>query len=184
VIRIALDLDGVLADTMRLWIKLWRQRTGQELSFEELVDWDFWRELGITEAEFMRIMNDAWRMWRRMPPTEEELSEKVSKLKTLGKVDIVTARPRETEEYVLRWLERHRIPFDDYIWIESSRAKLRLGYDVYIDDSPLVAEEGPVARRLILLYDRPWNRRVAENFYVRRVKGLSQAYQLLKGGVG
>lgn len=183
-IRIALDLDGVLANTMALWIKLWRRRTGQELGFEELVEWDFWRRLGITESEFMRIMNDAWRLWRQLPPTEPGLSEKVSKLRTLGRVDIVTARPEETEEYVFRWLQHHRIPFDDYVRMENSRAKLRLGYDVYIDDSPIVAEEASARRMRVLLYDQPWNRGVGENFYVRRVRGLEHAYRLLKGGLG
>jgi len=183
-IMIALDLDGVLADTMRLWIKIWKQRTGYELRYEDLVEWDFWRRLGITSQEFMRIMDEAWRQWRYLPPTEENLSEKVSLLKTLGRIDIVTARPKPTEEYAFKWLEYHKIPYDNYVWIGSMREKILLDYDVYIDDSPIVAEEASINHKLILLYDRPWNSDIAETNYVKRVKSLSQAYRILRDGLG
>ena len=92
-LRIALDVDGVLADTMKLWLRLWNRRSSQSLSYEELVEWDFWKRLGISGEEFMELMKEAWRMWRELPPTEPNLSEKVSRLRSLGRVDIVTARP-------------------------------------------------------------------------------------------
>jgi len=180
-LRIALDLDGVLADTMKLWLRLWNRRTGQDLSYEELSEWDFWRRLGLGEDEFMEMLNEAWRMWRSLPPTEPNLSEKVSRLRSLGRIDIVTARSRETERYALMWLEAHRVPYDGYIWVRSSRLKPKLDYDVFIDDSPLIVD-GLIARgRMLLLYDRPWNRSVSEDRLVRRIRSLEEAYEVLGG---
>jgi len=179
-LKIALDLDGVLADTMRLWIKLWRRRTGQIIEFEDLDEWDFWKKLGINEGEFMDVMNDAWRLWKIMPPTEDSLSEKVKEIKKFGKVDIVTARPRVTERYVLNWLRLHKIPYDEYVWIRSCREKPSLNYDVYIDDSPLIVDGCMRRRKLLILYDRPWNKLIQENIYVRRIKSLSQVYEILR----
>ena len=179
-LRIALDLDGVLADTMRLWLKLWNRRTGQELSYDDLIEWDFWKNLGISEAEFMEVMNEAWRMWKSLPPTEPNLSEKVSKLKTLGRIDIVTARPRETEKYALKWLEEHGVFYDSYVWVRSSRVKSKLDYDVFIDDSPRIVDGCVMRRKMLLLYDRPWNRNISENRFVRRIRSLSEAYDILK----
>ena len=179
-LKIALDLDGVLADTMRLWIKLWRRRTGQIIEFEDLDEWDFWKKLGINEGEFMDMMNDAWRLWKIMPPTEDSLSEKVKEIKKFGKVDIVTARPRVTERYVLNWLRLHKIPYDEYVWIRSCREKPSLNYDVYIDDSPLIVDGCMRRRKLLILYDRPWNKLIQENIYVRRIKSLSQVYEILR----
>lgn len=178
-LRIALDVDGVLADTMRTWISLWNRSSDRKLSYEDLSEWDFWRRLGISSGEFMRLMNEAWRLWRRIPETEPNLSEKVSRLKSLGKLDILTARPRGTEKYTLKWLEAHRIPYDDYVWIESSRLKASLDYDAFIDDSPLIVDGCVIRRRLLLLYDRPWNRRVPEGRHVRRIKSLDEAYHIL-----
>ena len=178
--RIALDLDGVLANTMSMWVRLWREKTGQDLRLEDFDEWSSWKALEITEGEFMQIMNEAWRRCRYLPPTEENLQEKVSKLRTLGKVDIVTARPRETEEYALRWLELQNIEYDEYVWIRDGRSKLTLDYHVFIDDSPLMAEDASRVRKLVLLYDQPWNRRFRENNYDRRIKGLEEAYELLR----
>lgn len=179
-LRIALDLDGVLADTMRLWVKLWKRRTGQIIEFEDLDEWDFWKRLGISEGEFMDVMNDAWKLWKIMPPTEDSLSEKVKEIKKFGKVDIVTARPRVTERYVLNWLRLHEIPYDEYVWIRSCRDKPSLNYDVYIDDSPLIVDGCMRRGKLLILYDRPWNRQIRENVHVKRVKSLTQVSEILR----
>jgi len=179
-LKIALDLDGVLADTMKLWLRLWNRRTGQKLSYEDLTEWDFWRNLEISEAEFMEIMNEAWRMWKSLPPTEPNLSEKVSRLKELGRIDIVTARPRETEKYALRWLDEQGILYDSYVWIRSSRIKAKLDYDVFIDDSPLIVDGCIMRKKILLLYDRPWNKNVPESRLVYRIKSLDEAYAILK----
>lgn len=181
-IRIALDLDGVLADSIRLWLKLWNKRTGQNLIYEEIVEWDFWRSLGLSEGEFMRLLNEVWRMWKMIPPTEPNIGDEITKLNSLGKIDIVTARPRGTEKYVLKWLEMHKIQYSEYIWVRSGKIKPKLGYDVFIDDSPLIVNGCTFYRKRLLLYDRPWNRGIEDNLYVRRIKSLSEAYRILKGG--
>lgn len=180
--RIAVDLDGVLANPMKLWIRLWHEETGQSITFDELDEWDFWRKLRIDEEEFVEIFNRAWRHWREMPPTEENLAEKVARLKSLGALDILTARPRETENYVIEWLRLHRIPYDRYVWVRNSEAKAQRPYDIYIDDSPVVARAVERAGKKLLLYDQPWNRDVEETEHIKRIKSLAEAYQLLKSG--
>jgi 5'(3')-deoxyribonucleotidase len=144
-------LTGVLADTIRLWIRLWSRRSGRRLEYEDVVEWDFWRRLGTSVEELMRM---AWRMWRALPSTEPNLSEKVARLRTLGRVDVVTARPRDVEKYALLWLRAHGIPFDDIVWIRSSGMKARLDYDVFIDDSPILVNGCVLKTRLLFLYDR------------------------------
>jgi len=180
-LRISLDVDGVLADTMRLWIRLWNRRSGRKLEYEDLVEWDFWRRLGISGKEFMELMRMAWRMWRELPPTEPDLADKVARLRALGRVDLVTARPRDVEKYTLLWLEAHGITFDDIVWMRSSRMKARLDYDVFIDDSPLLLEGCALKPGLLLIYDRPWNRNIAcEGGLVRRIKSLDEAHNMIR----
>lgn len=182
-IRIAIDLDGVLADSIRLWLKIWNKRAGHALAYEELLEWDFWRRLGIRENDFMKLLNEVWRMWKIVPPTEPDIGEKIARLNSLGKIGIVTARPRETEKYVMRWLEMHKISYSEYVWVRSGRMKPKLPYDIFIDDSPLIVNECILRRKKLLLYDRPWNREINENDYVRRVKSLNEAYEILKGEI-
>lgn len=182
-IKIAVDVDGVLADSIRLWLKLWNRRTGQNLTYEELVEWNFWQRLRISETEFMKLLNEVWRLWKMIPPTELDISEKVAKLNSLGRIDIVTARPRKTEQYVLKWLEMNKIPYNNYVWIRSGRMKPKLGYDVFIDDSPFIVDECILYRKKLFLYDRPWNRGVDGGYYVKRIKSLNEAYEILRGEV-
>jgi hypothetical protein len=61
--------------------------------------------------------------------------------------------------------------------------KVRLGYDVYIDDSPIVAIQGSSSGRLVLLRDQPWNREIRSNYYVRRIGGLEEAIRILSVGL-
>jgi len=177
--RIAVDLDGVLADSMKTWLKIWYEETGQLINFEEIDDWFFWSKLNIDEETFARIFNKAWKRWIEIPPTEDRIGEKVYRLKTLGEVDILTARPKNTEKYALKWLNYNKIPFDKYVWARNSEAKTKLGYDVYIDDSPYMVEILTNSGKILLLYSQPWNRRVQESLNVKIVKNLDEAYLYL-----
>lgn len=166
---------------MKLWLRLWNRKSGQKLKYEDLVEWDFWKKLGISRGEFMELMRVAWRMWRELPPTETNLSDKVARLRTLGRVDIVTARPRDVEKCTLLWLETHGISFDDIVWMRNSRMKVRLDYDVFIDDSPLLVEGHAPRAGLLLLYDRPWNKSIAcGGEFIRRIRNLNEAYHLIE----
>lgn len=180
--RIAIDLDGVLANSMKTWLKIWYEETGQLMKFEELNEWFFWRKLGIDEETFVRILNKAWIRWIEIPPTEDDIDGKVYKLKTLGSVDIVTARPKSTKEYALKWLNYYKISFDKYVWTRNSLAKAKLRYDVYIDDSPSMIEALENTGKLLLLYAQPWNRDVQEKENVKIVKNLDEAYLFLNRG--
>jgi 5'(3')-deoxyribonucleotidase len=174
--RIAVDLDGVLANSMKAWLKIWYEEKGQLIKFEELDDWFFWKKLNINEEDFARILNKAWKRWIEIPPTEDRIGEKVCRLKTLGEVDILTARPKNTEKYALKWLNYYGVRFNRYVWARNSEAKAKLGYDVYIDDSPYMVEVLKDTGKILLLYSQPWNRSVQENVNVIIVKNLDEAY--------
>ncbi|MCS7117310.1 MAG: hypothetical protein NZ957_00790 [Thaumarchaeota archaeon] len=175
--RIALDLDGVLAGTMYVWLRIWNAERLPLLTYESIDEWDFWRRLGITEREFSEIFSRAWSRWREVPPAEEGLREKVRRLSEIGTVDVVTGRPREDGRHIRSWLELHGIEYRALVISVSKKAEL--GYDVYIDDSPRLAEELAGRKGLLLLRDQPWNRSVPDNSRVRRIRGLHDAVAVL-----
>lgn len=181
VLKIALDLDGVLADSISVWLAIWNASKGSSLKLEDVKCWDFWKELGITSSEFHRIFYEAWKNWKSIQPTEPNIVHKVIMLEELGKVDIVTSRPKNTRLYVLKWLEKHGLGNKDVVFVKSDKSKL--DYDVYIDDSPINAEEAASAGKYVALYDRPWNRHVKETDKIRRVINLDDAYLFIKTSV-
>jgi uncharacterized HAD superfamily protein len=162
--RIAVDLDGVLADTMVTFCEILNRHRLTPLSVESFLQWRAWETAGITKDEFFRTLDEAWFSWESIPPTEENLGAEVGRLSEFGAVDIVTGRSPVTVPCANSWLKKHQIPFDSLVRTRNSTtAKLNLNYDVYIDDSAeLMALLASRLRGSGILYLRPWNRNTAE----------------------
>ncbi len=177
-LKIAVDLDGVLADSISMWLAIWNASKGSSLTLKDVKCWDFWKELGITSSEFHRIFYKAWKNWQLIQPTELDLISKVTMLEELGRVDIVTSRPKNTRAYVLKWLEKHGLGNKSVVFVKSNKSEL--DYEVYIDDSPVNAEEIASAGKYVALYDRPWNRHMIDTYRIKRVMNLEEAYLFIK----
>jgi uncharacterized HAD superfamily protein len=169
-LRIAVDLDGVLAEAMIVWCDLYNKRYGRALGLEGIRGWDVWKIVKIPRDQFFSLLDNAWLDWERMPPTEEDVGDQVKLLREFGTVDIVTGRSVRTVSQAKEWLKAHAVPYDRFVRTESTLAKINLSYDVFVDDSPELMEL--IASRstaLGILYTRPWNRDTQVPTVVRRV---------------
>ena len=180
-LKIAVDLDGVLAEAMIGWCELYNQRHGQSLSFEDIRAWNVWKIVKIQRDEFFRILDDAWLQWERIPATEEDVGEQVKLLCEFGTVDVVTGRSARTVASAKEWLNAHSVPCDRFVRTESTLAKIRLDYDVFVDDSPtlmqLIASK---SMALGILYTRPWNRDARIPTVVRRVSRWAEVPPIVR----
>lgn len=180
-LRIAVDLDGVLAETMTAWCALVNEEFGTRLTIDDIDGWASWRKFGISKDDFFRLLDGAWEDWEKVPPTETGLAAKVRKVETLGSLDIVTGRSRKTVSSAKSWLAHHRISYHRFIRVDGWRDKVLLNYDVYIDDAPdlmPLVSRNPAMRAI--LYERPWNRDLSTMRGVVRVKGWNQIPRVLK----
>jgi len=169
-LKIAVDLDGVLAEAMIGWCELYNQRHGKSLSLEDIRAWDVWKLVKIQRDEFFRLLDDAWLQWERIPVTEQDVGEQIKLLHDFGTVDVVTGRSARTVASAKEWLRAHSIPYDRFVRTESTLAKIRLDYDVFVDDSPaLMRYIASRSTALGILYTRPWNRDTQIPTVVRRV---------------
>jgi len=173
--RIALDVDGVLADVILSWIERSNLRRSR-LTKEQITSWDFWRACNIDRHDFYRELSDCWKNWRSIPPTEKNLSQSTKGLLELGRVDVVTARERSTDGFVRQWLKFHDVSFDSYVSVAYGTLKADLDYDLFIDDSPLNASALVEKNRSVLLYDQPWNAG-PDSSKLTRVHSLSEAIE-------
>ncbi len=174
---IAIDLDGVLSDSMGLWISIWNSSNYPKLSYEDISEWDFWRRIGLNEKRFSEIFDEVWSRWEDLQPLEHDVSETVERLNELGVVDIVTGRPSRNSPFIIKWLKKHRINYRKLIVAVEKKSKYP--YDVYIDDSPIQALEISSMGRTFLLRDQPWNRHVEPNRFLKRVRSLKEAYYVI-----
>jgi len=179
--RIALDVDGVLADLTGMILKIYGEETGVYLEREIVTEWEFWTKLGMSRREFVDLIVRAWLRWDEINPLEDDLAEDTRSLLRLGRVDILTQRPASTIQPVKRWLKEHGVSYHSFTWVPLKSSKTNFQYDFYIDDSPHLAEQLRKLRRRILLYDQPWNRNLRESEYVMRVKSLDDCLGYLGG---
>lgn len=173
--KIGVDLDGVLAEAMVVWCDLYNKRYGGSLTFEDIRAWEVWKIVKITRDQFFRLLDEAWLEWERMPPTEEGVGGEVKLLREFGSVDIVTGRSMRTMGQAKEWLKVHAIPYDRFVRTESTLAKIRLDYDVFVDDSPRLMERiASKSTTLGILYTRPWNRDVNVPSVIRRANSWAE----------
>jgi len=101
-LKIAVDVDGVLADLagMLLMLKVYREATGVDLG-REFID-EFWRKVPMTEREFFKMVARAWSRWDVIGLLEDDAAEDVEQLAALGCVDIIIPRQAKTVENVKR----------------------------------------------------------------------------------
>ena len=176
--KIALDVDGVLADVIQSWLN-YNNSIRSKILKHDIVDWDFWKKFKINRYDFYAELNSCWKDWKSIPPTEANLSFTTQNLLNLGQVDIVTARERSTNSFVKNWLNHFDISYDNYVSVIDGPMKADLDYDVFIDDSPLNASKILESDKKIILYSQPWNCHVSEN-QVYRISTLSEAIEKIK----
>lgn len=136
-LRVALDVESVLADTHPYFIDVYNDEFEAEYSVCDIDNWDWVRE-EVEWEDFDRIVEEGWKYRAdKIMVREENISEAVCELGNLTKnttVDIVTARTG-VENEMQNWLANHGIT-DYNEFIATTEKKTNLGYHVHIDDNP------------------------------------------------
>ena len=176
--KIALDVDGVLADVIVSWLN-YNNSIRQEILKSDITSWDFWKKFQINRYDFYRELSMCWKNWHSIPPTEKNLSNMTKNLSNLAQVDIVTAREKSTDSFVKAWLDYHKISYDNYVSVIDGPFKSTLDYDFFIDDSPLNALQLIKNKKKLFLYSQPWNQHISE-IQIYRISNLSEIFKKLK----
>lgn len=126
-VRVALDLEEVLADTI--------SEACQSTDALDTSDFETWDITGQTWQVYAGVSDALWRHDPlSIPPVEPNLAEYVRDLhEAADELHIVTAR-MHVDDQIEAWLSHHSIPYDDIV--STRRPKYELDYDVYIDDNP------------------------------------------------
>ena len=178
--RIAVDLDGVLANTMESCCKIINSRHSTHFTVPSFDRWKAWETANISKDEFFRALDEAWFDWQTIPPTEEELAEKVGRLLHFSTVDIVTGRSPETVTPAKAWLEKQGIKFKTFVRTDSGIDKVGLNYDVFIDDSPeVISALASKPNGHAVLYTQPWNMEIKEMPKIRRANSWNEIPELV-----
>ena len=175
--KIALDFDSVLSDTMIPWVNAYNKRFNKSITKEtHILKWEFWDDLDISDKIAFDIFDEVWTEWRQLPPTETNLKEKIENLSTYGQIDVVTEIKEKHILNVKYWLKEHDIPYNDLVPAKGKKASL--DYDYFIDDYGKFAIQCSQNGKNCLLYDQPWNRKIEGN-KITRIKKLKGALDII-----
>ena len=176
--KIALDVDGVLADVIESWL-IYSNKIRPSITKDDITNWNFWKKFKINRYDFYEELNLCWKNWNSILPTEDNLSIITQNLSNFGQVDIVTARELSTDSFVKKWLKLHDVTYQNYVSVIDGPMKSNLDYDVFIDDSPLNVIKFLKRKKNVFLYSQPWNQHIS-NQNIQRVSTLSEVIEKLK----
>jgi len=133
------------------------------------------------KGEFFRTLDEAWFEWENIPPVHHHIGEAVEGIHRFGRIDVVTGRSQATVQPAMNWLKEHKIPYDTFVRTASTKAKARLSYDVFIDDSAeLMSLVASSLDNSGILYTQPWNRNADDMQRVFRVERWEQIPAVLE----
>lgn len=160
--RIAVDIDGVLADSVGALLPLMREKYGLPLYPEIIKEYDFKLGKFNLGKELVALQKES-REFVMCTPAVAGAAESLTRIELWPtfvecEIVVVTARPAESVRATLDWLLQNDIPYGEF-WNLSGYERSTLDCDVLIDDS---AEN--ILNFLVktpakaILFRQPWNR--------------------------
>lgn len=167
------DLDGVVWDIMGVFVDIYNKLYKENVKYEDINDWYYFSQERFEEVyplTLPRIME--------YPCIDYNISSYLFILNKVHDVNILAKEmnPVGTLEEKLRTLgiikDRH---YSKIIKIEVSDKKVNYEADIYIDDNPCMAKDMErFPKRVLLLYNQPWNKNYKESGNVIRVFGWEE----------
>ncbi len=181
--HIAIDFDGVLFDQAQHVRTRFQTIHGIQLGPPNEWPWDLTQhplveQAGLTQEDTWQIfhaihndptLHDADPLDPHAIPVLEQLTE------AGHRVDIVTARSKESRAPTRTFLDRNQIPHRDLVM----GARTKTGYDILIDDLPQHVQKAADHGALALLMDQPYNQAYPADTNPYRVDGFQHVAQLL-----
>ncbi len=179
--KIAFDVDNVLADSMTCWCKKATKHLGRAVTREEITSHKIVRSIPMSPPEIFKLQDEVWTEWRDLHTTEEHLSRKLGILRKNGfQVFVVTSRPLRSINSVKKWLARQKIPYDEFHAIGPYKSKSEIEADALVDDAPDQISEFIRTGRTGFLYAQPWNRnvKVKRAVIIKNISDVLKFYEL------
>ncbi len=167
--KIGIDLDDVLSQTMPALIKFHNDRYGTKLVMEDLKNGASWQTWGGTFADDVKKIHDFHLSpyGQNIPPVKDA-KEILEELKKDNELYIITARSDEIREDTEDWLEENfpntftKIYFTNHFLgndTTTTKGKVcnNLGIDVFIDDALPNVLDCVDPKRKVFLINYPWN---------------------------
>lgn len=177
--HISLDVDDTIAGVWKHILALHNENSSTQYGLMDLKGWN-WEGVNLTTEQFYALYN---KVWKDMNHRIELLVDKklLLKLTKYYEIDLVTNRDKvpelmKTVKPLKKWLAKNGISKLRLVISAEHPGKDVLGYDIYIDDSPILARAiSKSSKKIIFLVDQPHNRDIEDSNNVKRVSDANEA---------
>lgn len=160
--RVGVDIDGVLADSLPLWVQELNRFFNKNKLVEEVHLYDLTRTFNVSPAEINEFIKLKGRFMMSAPCPMPGAAQYLNLIKRHHLIYIITARKEKYRQETESWLRRHDMVYDE-LFLTGSYNKaeicLKNKLDVMIEDTLEVGLELNTAGIPVILLDAPYNRR-------------------------
>ena len=179
--RVGVDIDGVLADSLTLWVTELNGYFNKNKRYEDILIYDLAQNFELTHEQLMEFAQEKGPYLMSSPRPIPCAAEYLRKIKEEHFVAIVTARQEKYREITERWLQRQGMPYDE-LYMSGTYKKeglcSSLGLQVMIEDTWEIGAALSEVGIPVLLLDAPYNRRDLPNL-VTRIYNWEEIYQTI-----
>lgn len=179
IMRIGVDIDGVLADSLPLWIEELNRFFNKNRRLEEINLYDICQTYGITTTELDDFLVQKGRFLMSAPLPVTGASQYLCKIKQNHQIYIVTAREEQYGPETRAWLNRHGLPYDELLLLGSHEKKetcLAKNLNILVEDTLEIGLKVSAAGVPVLLMDAPYNQGPLPKL-VYRARSWDEVYQ-------
>ena len=166
--EVAFDIDGVVADTFKVFVRAAQEEYGVLIDYEEITDYEFWKVIDIDEETTHEIIDRilCCPLEMGIMPINGAV-EVLTRLSRLVPVLFVTAR--EERDAILEWVVAH---FDEMeprairleaVGTHEEKAPIlrRYGVNYFVEDRLETCYLLKAASVVPIVFEQPWNKKSA-----------------------
>jgi len=155
-----LDVDNVLADSIRAWCTLAKRDLGIIAHFDKITNHKLVGCVSASPEQVFRLQDHVWANWRKLKPVEMGIGRTIDSIRDMGvEIVVATSGPKRHVAHVRAWLAQNHIGYGRFC---SVAHKSEIKADALVDDAPDEALSFASTGRTAFLYDRPWNRSIRD----------------------
>jgi len=156
--KIVFDVDNVLADSMRVFCQKASKLLGSEINKQHIRNHKVIGSIPLTPRTIFRLQSEVWTEWKKLPPLEENLRNKMEAFHMIGfNIYIATAVPLRLTLYVKKWLKKMQLPYEKFFHCSHEYSKSKIDAEALVDDAPEEIQSFIRSGRQGFLYLQPWN---------------------------
>ena len=159
---IAVDLDGVLANSIKQTLRNIEEETGVKKTNENIEHYDLTTDIGLPWDYIMYAFRKAWMEYEKIELVDPNIPYILNKLHEQAIIYIVTSSIGADNE-IIGWLKMNNIVYDKLVHVKNDSEKLSVEADVFIEDNPYLAIELDKVGKSVIVLQQPWNVKLKNN---------------------